>query len=171
MPVQLRITAEGREQIAAALRLLQGRVADLRPVFDELGAGLVAGTLDRFERQEGPDGKPWRELADATLIRRAGGMRAFRKGSNRRTKAVERLAGAQILIDSGRLMRSITHRAGRDRVEVGTNLVYGAIHQLGGKAGRNRAATIPARPYLGVSAGDAQAALKLLADHLARGLR
>jgi phage virion morphogenesis protein len=53
-------------------------------------------------------------------------------------------------------------------VAVGTNRVYAAIHQLGGQAGRGRKVTIPARPYLGVSAADRVRILAVLKWFLAR---
>lgn len=37
------------------------------------------------------------------------------------------------------------------RAGLGSNLRYARIHQLGGKAGRGRKVTIPARPYLGLT--------------------
>jgi phage virion morphogenesis protein len=52
----------------------------------------------------------------------------------------------------GSLWRSILHHnATKDSVEVGSNMVYSLIHHFGGKAGRKRKVTIPARPFLGVS--------------------
>jgi phage gpG-like protein len=74
---------------------------------------------------------------------------------------------------SGGLMGSITMRAGANQVEVGTNKIYGPIHQFGGTIVPRKAkalafrmgggnspltfaqkVTIPARPFLGISAGD-----------------
>ena len=79
--------------------------------------------------------------------------------------------GGKILSDSGRLGDSITHIAGPNSVEVGTNVIYAGIHQTGGiiqaKAGYALAfafpgggfavvedVSIPARPYLGISTED-----------------
>ena len=54
-------------------------------------------------------------------------------------------------------------------VEVGTNVVYGAIHQFGGAAGRkDRRVTIPARPFHGVSNEDRTELLAIINDHLQR---
>lgn len=54
-------------------------------------------------------------------------------------------------------------------VEVGTNVIYGTIHQLGGAAGRkNRRVTIPARPFLGASNEDSTELLSISNDHLQR---
>ncbi len=53
---------------------------------------------------------------------------------------------------TGRLRDSIGWRIERKGKEligrVGTNVVYGRIHEYGGTAGRNRAANIRPRPYL-----------------------
>lgn len=54
-------------------------------------------------------------------------------------------------------------------VEWGTNVVYAAIHQFGGAAGRkDRRVTIPARPFLGVSNEDRTELLAIINDHLQR---
>lgn len=57
-------------------------------------------------------------------------------------------------VDTGRLSRSVTQGRpystgmGRRSINVGTNLVYGPIQELGGQAGRNRSAKIRPQPYL-----------------------
>jgi phage virion morphogenesis protein len=56
-----------------------------------------------------------------------------------------------ILQDTGALKRSITPAHGRNYAEVGTPIVYAAIHQFGGETGRNHATTIRARPFFYVS--------------------
>ncbi|MCZ7599370.1 MAG: phage virion morphogenesis protein [Gammaproteobacteria bacterium] len=58
----------------------------------------------------------------------------------------------------------MTHAAGAKQVEVGTNLVYGAIHQFGGRAGRGHSVNIDARPYLGLSAEDEDEVVGILRD-------
>lgn len=56
-------------------------------------------------------------------------------------------------IDTGRLKRSLTtgtpfkHEAAW-RIDIGSNVVYARIQELGGRAGRNLAALITAQPYL-----------------------
>ncbi|GAB7078763.1 phage virion morphogenesis protein [Megalodesulfovibrio paquesii] len=67
--------------------------------------------------------------------------------------AATRHGGQSLLQAEGGLLDSIQSFADGDGAEVGSNLVYAAIHQFGGaEVGSN----IPARPYLGVS--DANAA-------------
>jgi len=88
------------------------RLADPRPALDEIGGALVASTQRRFEAGVGPDGAPW-------------------KPSRRAQKE-----GGKTLVDTGRLLRSITHRVSvsgsQAELEVGTNVVYAGIHQFGG---------------------------------------
>jgi len=134
-----------------ALTRLLDRTANLKPVFDEIGSALLATTEQRFESESGPDGAPWAAHSTATLLRR---------GSN-----------ARKLRDRGHLYQSLTYASGRLKAEVGTNRIYARIHQLGGKAGRGRKGTIPARPYLGVSAEDRRMIGEILTDHLAMAVR
>lgn len=58
----------------------------------------------------------------------------------------------QRLILTGQLRNSIRAEAftigGKPAVIIGTNIVYAAIHEFGGQAGRNKATKIPARPYM-----------------------
>lgn len=89
-----------------------------------IGEAVKAMTVDAFEEGRSPGGKPWRP--------------SFRAESE----------GGQTLVDTGILKNSIAVSLGLDHVVVGTNVVYAAIHQLGGKTGRGRRFTMPARPYL-----------------------
>lgn len=58
------------------------------------------------------------------------------------------------LVDTENLMGSITSDYTNDTAIVGTNEPYAAIHQFGGKAGRGRKTTIPARPFLKLTPED-----------------
>lgn len=58
------------------------------------------------------------------------------------------------LVDTENLMGSITPAYTNDEAIVGTNEPYAAIHQFGGKAGRGRKTTIPARPFLKLTPED-----------------
>ncbi|WP_439240887.1 phage virion morphogenesis protein [Lonepinella sp. BR2474] len=58
------------------------------------------------------------------------------------------------LVNTGHLKNSIQSVYDNDVAQAGTNVVYAGIHQFGGKAGRNRQVTIPARPFLRLTAED-----------------
>lgn len=97
---------------------------------DLIGAALEDSTLERFETNIAPDGTPWKPSERATL------------------------QNGQTLVDSARLRDSIGYEVTGDELSLGTNVIYAAIHQGGGKAGRNKSVELPARPFLGVSDQD-----------------
>jgi len=59
-------------------------------------------------------------------------------------------AGHSLLQNEGHLLESIQYASDFDRLEVGSNLVYAAIHQFGGAAVGKPG--LPPREYLGLSA-------------------
>jgi len=159
------LTVDTREIVALGTRFqeLMRRAADLTPLMDEIGASLVSSVQHRFEGGRGPGGVAWPQSG--------------------RAKA----EGGQTLIDRGHLRDSITHRPGRDQVEIGTNLVYAGIHQFGGRIQAKSAAAlkfrigdrwiskkavdIPARPFLGVDDEDAAEISAIVGDWLAEPLQ
>lgn len=142
-----------------ALDRLARRMRDLTPVMDAIGSVLEEGVERRFDAQIAPDGTPWPPSIRARLVH------------------------GQTLTDTARLRRSITHEASRDRVEVGTNVVYAAPHQFGATIRPKKAkalvfqipgvgwvtaqeVTIPARPFLGVDQADAAEIVGTIEDFL-----
>ena len=111
-------------QMEAVLNELAGRMGDLTPVMQTIGEIIVEQTDTAFETGVAPDGKAWPASGRALAT------------------------GGQTLIDTAVLRNSITVQATENQVEVGTNVLYAAIHQLGGKAGRGKKAIIPSRPFL-----------------------
>ena len=71
------------------------------------------------------------------------------------------------LNDTGALRQSIDELSDNDTALVGTNMVYAAIHQFGGWAGRNRKVYIPARPFLQLTNQDKQDLLDDVQDYFA----
>ncbi len=148
--------------ITQALKALAEKDGGLmRASLKNIGEVVVRQTQARFIAQKAPDGQPWTKLNPDY----ATGKR-----------------GPGILRESGQLMGSIVWQlSGDDTLKVGTNKIYGAIHQLGGKivprtanalvfrlGGKlifAKSVTIPARPYLGLSASDVEAILDVIADH------
>lgn len=98
----------GADRVGLAFSELLLRGANLYPVMDEIGGMLVDSVIKRFEDQKDPEGVAW--------------------SSSRRAEE----EGGVTLTDSARLRHSITHAASASKVEVGTNMVYGGIHQFGG---------------------------------------
>ncbi len=138
---------------------------DASAMMNEIGGMLVASTTQRFVDGKGPDGVPWEPLAESTRLARIGGSKKSRKKDGSfRAGALRVLGNVKVLVDRGHLRDSITYQASADEVAVGTNRVYGAIHQFGGQAGRGQTVTIPARPFLGISADD-EREINLIAQH------
>lgn len=135
----VRADVEGLQTTLRALRGLALAGRDLRPAMDEVGRTIVDHAQLRFEAGRAPDGTPWKV--------------SLRAASE----------GGQTLIDSGHLRSSMTHRAGRTSVEVGTASIYGATHQFGRGA-------IPARPFVGLDDADREDIPVIVARHLRQGL-
>lgn len=129
-----------------------------------IGESLVSSTLERFEESKDPDGNAWTPSA------RAWGEGL--KGKARRGLGLKGRGGrgfGKTLVNKGLLRGSITYEATPQRVVVGTNVVYAAIHQFGGMAGRGRKVRIPARPYVGISEEDVLECRSMMTDFLAAG--
>lgn len=72
------------------------------------------------------------------------------------------------LVDTENLMASITSEYNNNEAIVGTNEPYAAIHQFGGKAGRNKRAEIPKRPFLTLTEEDKEDLLDDVQDYFQR---
>lgn len=162
------ITHIDTTEAQAAFRRLERAVADTTPTMRAIGTGLQSNTHDRMDAGQGPDGAGWPALNPTYA-------------AGKRGPGILRESGMR-----GGLQGSITYRASRSEVEVGTNKIYGAIHQFGGtikakgssklafKMGgrfiRTESVTIPARPYLGISSDDQVMILDVIEGALARAL-
>ena len=58
--------------------------------------------------------------------------------------------GGLTLTDSRNLAGSVTHNVSSNVLEHGLGEKYAAIHHFGGKAGRNKSVTLPAREIVGI---------------------
>lgn len=124
--------------------------AQRRNLLNAVGETLVDGALERFEKEEDPEGKKWEPSA-----------RAWEQGLKSRRGRM-----GKTLQKTGRLRSSIDYATTQDSVLVGSNVEYARIHQEGGKAGRGHKATIPARPYLGISKADREDVEAVIQDYM-----
>ncbi|MBN2060704.1 MAG: phage virion morphogenesis protein [Deltaproteobacteria bacterium] len=118
---------------------VMAHMTDMTPVMREIGEIVDESVQRNFEEHRAPDGTPWKPLAESTKRQKA------KRGRN----------PDDILIMNRILMGSIHPDAYPDRMEIGTDEVYAAVHQFGiGErsviASGRRMAAIPARPFLGV---------------------
>lgn len=156
------ITIETGPVIDALSRLLAA-AGDLSPALKNIGEYEAQSTKDRIAQGVTPDGNPFSPL-------------------NPLYAANEKKGPGILRGDTGRLAEIVYQLAGADSVEVGNDVVYGAVHQFGGiikakngpalifSLGGHKVAvksvTIPARPYLGISKEDETEILAIIADHL-----
>ena len=113
------IKIEAKDLNAGALRRLKqlgGRMENPRPVLLAIGEYMLLRTEKRFAAEKDPDGRPWKALSPLTLL----------------TKK-----HSKILTESGNLRSRIVYRVDPGAVVIGTNVIYGRIHQLGGKINKN----------------------------------
>ena len=134
------------------LKLLGGvlkRIGNPGPVMKILGAIVRTSVVRNFEK----GGRPtkWQALSPETL--------KTKKGT-----AILREQGM-----AGGLMGSVNYKPFSDKVVISANKVYAAIHHFGGKAGRGRKVTIPARPYMMVQDEDWREIEAALGDFIVRG--
>lgn len=135
------------------------KMADKQELTNSIGEALVSGAVLRFSMEEDPDGNKWQP--------------------SRRAQST----GGQTLNDIGRLLDSIDYATTLDMVMVGTNAKYARIHQLGGKIrpkskkrlkfkgsdGQDvfaKEVTIPARPFIGISADDLEEVKETIAEYM-----
>lgn len=153
----VRIAVDDAE-VKAALDRLEAKGGKLRPMLEAIGKLVADSTRRRFETGRGPDGVVWQPSY----------------------RAIEQ--GGRTLADSGRLRDSITHAIEGNSVLIGTNVVYGAVHQfgatieakaapylrfqVGGRWASKKRVTLPERPFLGFDDDDRRDVLEVLEDYL-----
>ena len=113
--VQIRVEINDKA-FRRALGRLKANAENLRPALKSIGEAMLRSTDDRFKNQVSPDGLPWTPLS-----------RPWRAYKERKHYILK------ILQMRGRLRSSIVYQVGDDELAVGTNVIYAAIHQLGGE--------------------------------------
>ena len=133
-------------------------------VLEAIGLELHDRTIERVERGEDPNGIRWETYAPLNPLYKAD------------------KESPDILRERGDLFASIHSEVDGHAILVGTDLIYGAIHQfggiirpkeaqqlsfeMGGELFHRSSVTIPARPYLGLGPGDEAAIMDRLDEFL-----
>lgn len=152
-------------EVLGRFQVISRAASDLTPPHKAIARYMHRRVQERFTGEHDPEGRRWEPLAATTYYSSFHGRR-FTKKRGRITKKFARyIANRKILTLSHQLRESITEEANKDGVVQGTNKAYAAIQQLGGKAGRGRKTSIPARPYLGVNDEDRQEFFHIYRDH------
>ena len=143
------------QAITAALQALAQRCNHLSPAMREIGGVLTESTKQRFVSTTGPDGREWAPNTGFTDV------------------AEQKTAGSRPLTLDGILGDTIDYQPlGDDGVMIGSNMVYAAMQQFGGKKTQfpHLWGDIPARPFLGVSNADETDILRIIQNYLESSL-
>jgi len=162
----MRITIKVNDaEIIKALGRIERKTGNPSGALKILGERMLRHTEDRFARQQDPAGRPWKQLRPSTRAQKR---------------------NPRILDEKGHLRGSIRYQVDGNVLRVGTNVPYGPVHQLGGKAHiikpkRKKALAwpgakhpvkkvrhpgVPARPFLGIGPEDKKDILEVLEDYL-----
>lgn len=136
-------------QAVKSLQQIANQLEQPRRLYGILGETLKKIHTARFKAEQDPDGNNWKALDDRTL-------------------ALKRKRGKspKILRQYGYLADKTAYNVTNDNVEFGSKEVYARLHQFGGKAGRGKKVSIPARPWLGVGKNDETLLLEKARFHL-----
>ena len=129
--MDIHIQTGGLEHVKRLLNVQAEKLEDLTDYWDSVGKYMEKKTIqERFEKEQAPDGTKWKPLSPARIKQR---LKRHKRGN------------MKILSDTGELRR-IHYEAGKNYVQIGTNVKYAKVHQFGSKK-----KNIPARPFLGVN--------------------
>lgn len=148
------VKVEGERRVTEYLAKLRKVADDNSPIWREIGEILHDGVMERFDREQAPDGTPWQKSWRA------------------------RLQGGKTLQSTGRLRDSIQMVVQGSSVKIKTNVKYARVHQFGAttkphiikprykkalafgggvyRSVMHPGSKIPARPFLGMSKDDEQ---------------
>lgn len=166
---EINIKMDGADAVREMLQGIAARMSNMSPIMRAIGDRVVEQTKRRFEAGgPAPDGTPWKTP----------------KTPNRKR--------IRTLTVSGHLRDSIRYQLlGNNAVAIGTNRVYAAIHQLGGKTAahiirprkgkalfwpgarhpvasvKHPGSVIPARPFLGLSEANSNEILGIISEYIA----
>lgn len=122
----VRFTIAITDGASAPLREFAARVEDTEPLMRAIGTLVEESVEENFE----VGGRPrWKPLAASTVKAKGHSKPLFASG----------------------ILRNAVMKATKDQAIIGVqpaSKAYAAIHQFGGKAGRNHSVTIPARRYM-----------------------
>lgn len=143
------VKVEGERRVEQYLAKLRKVADDNSPIWREIGEILHDGVMERFDREQAPDGTAWQKSWRA------------------------KMQGGKTLQNTGRLRDSVQMVVQGSSVKIKTNVKYARTMQFGatirakgggyltfktptGGWAKVRSVVIPARPFLGMSRDDEQ---------------
>lgn len=176
---QGQITVQNFDRLAQAMNGLVRLGLNPVRMLDDLGMEWLTITQDRFEAERDPDGRRWEET-------QRGG--AILRDTNRLYQSLTYEVEADgVVVGSNVVYAAIHQFGGTIKHAARTTTIYRKYNKKTGELGnrfvkkRNSnfatdhsvgeyEAVIPARPYLGVGAGDVPALEGVILDHIERAL-
>ena len=144
-PIEIKLD---NKEVQTRLLDLANKSANLRPLMKNIAGIMATSTEDNFK----DEGRPtkWTDLAEITKENR---------------KKIRKWPG-QILQVSGQLATSVGTSYDDNSALIGSNKIYAAIQQLGGRTGKNKKVEIPPRPYLMLTNNELNEILEEINKHL-----
>lgn len=146
---RIEIAVDGLEAAASRLTELAEKGQHLGPLFNDIGEMLLYSHKQRNAQGIAPDGTPWAELSETTQ-----GLKPRHQTTPLRLNDI--------------LLTQLLYQADDDSIDFGSNMVYAAMQQFGGKTSPKSMIPnklIPARPFIGLSDEDEQAILEMVAEY------
>ncbi len=155
MSIQITLQA-----VNAAFAKLQQQTLNLRPILPAIAELIESDIKDNFDA-----GGRWSGSGATTLL--SGGTEKWKPLAPSTLRQKAKRGYRKILVSTGELRNSIEARPEGNSIVISSNKEYAAIHNFGGKAGKNRSVTIPARPFLVIQKETLEEVLELITDNLA----
>jgi phage gpG-like protein len=155
------------KSVDSYLSMLRERCYKIRPLLRPIGEIILKGVDKNFEEQgrEGGRTKTWKPLKDITLVLR----KSYKVGRGRpMIGTITRGFGTRILERTGRLRKSINMKIYPNRVEIGTDVPYAALHEKGGTIINHLGKTsyVDKRPFLTVTDKEVKEITDLVESYL-----
>lgn len=164
------------QQVQQLFKRLLAKTSDLKPVMMEISETMLQAVKDNFDTEGARLGKRWDDLSPATKKARGDGRKRVKdkdgnykklKNGKYQTRKTKGTWPGKILQVSGKLLGSISEKYNNTSAIVGTIKPYARIQHKGGKAGKNKSVTIPARPYMELNNRDMEKITNLMKRFLA----
>lgn len=174
----LNLSAELDDKLSVGLKGLEGAAANMTPAWAAIANYLVEETEERFRTETTPEGVPWEPSKRAQdeggqTLSLSGDLRRSIQpdwGSDYASAGPEASGGAAVYAEIHQGGGTIRARPGDARSKPGHD---GATHftarALNTPFGPRQSVTIPARPYMGLSAEGVDEVLFIIAEHHQRG--
>lgn len=136
------------------------------PLLNDIGELLFDRTLERFDLEIDPDGRPWAPLSPDYLASNKKKRSRFPNNILRRSGGLRqtinfRIEGDSVIVGAGADQGIVGEALANDPARRSGPFFYAATHQFGRGA-------IPARPYLGFSDDDDRSVETLIVGHIQR---